>query len=39
MKWELFKVGKNENAEITVRDAVVVSALYFVGPHSPQELT
>jgi len=36
MKRELFKVGRNENAEITVRDAGARFSVYLVGPHSPQ---
>jgi hypothetical protein len=36
MKTKLMKVGKNENAEITVRDASEKFGVYLVGPHSPQ---
>ena len=36
MKTKLMKVGENENAEITVRDAGGRFSVYLVGPHSPQ---
>jgi hypothetical protein len=36
MKTKLMKVDKNENAEITVRDAGGKFSVYLVRPHSPQ---
>jgi hypothetical protein len=36
MKAKLMKVGKNENAEIAVRDTDGKFGVYLVGPHSPQ---
>ena len=33
MKTKLMKVGKNENAEITVREAGAKFGVYLVGPH------